>query len=149
MIRECFDLPFMAEKSVGRYWDSASPQDQKTLVDTFSRYTIANYAGRFDDYSGQTFDSLAEEPSTHGTVLVRTRLVGPTTEEVHLDYRLRFEGSKWRIIDVYFNGTVSELALRRSEYSSMIKREGFKALLDALDKRISDLAAAAPSGSAS
>jgi phospholipid transport system substrate-binding protein len=149
VMRDCFDLPFMAEKSVGRFWDTATPEDQKTLVDTFSRYTIANYAGRFDSYSGQSFESLAEEPSTHGTVLVRTRLVGPTTEEVHLDYRLRFEDGGWRIIDVYFNGTVSELALRRSEYSSMIRREGFKALLAALDKRIADLAAAAPAGSAS
>jgi phospholipid transport system substrate-binding protein len=150
VLQECFDLPFMAEKSVGRYWDDASPEEQKSLVDTFGRYTIANYAGRFDSYSGQSFESLAEEPSTHGTVLVRTRLMGPSTEEVHLDYRLRFEGASWRIIDVYFNGTVSELALRRSEYSSLIKREGFKALLAALDKRIADLAAAAPpAGSAS
>ena len=47
---------------------------------------------------------------------------------------------RWRIIDVYLNGTISELALRRSEYSSLIKREGFASLLAALDKRIDDLA---------
>ncbi len=44
------------------------------------------------------------------------------------------------IIDVYLNGTISELALRRSEYSSLIQREGFAALLTALDQRIDDLA---------
>jgi hypothetical protein len=38
------------------------------------------------------------------------------------------------------NGTVSELALRRSEYSSLIKREGFAALMSAINKRIDDLA---------
>jgi hypothetical protein len=38
------------------------------------------------------------------------------------------------------NGTISELALRRSEYSSLIQREGFAALLSALDQRIDDLA---------
>ena len=42
---------------------------------------------------------------------------------------------------MYLNGTVSELALRRSEYSSLIKRDGFKALLAALDERIDTLAA--------
>jgi phospholipid transport system substrate-binding protein len=45
----------------------------------------------------------------------------------------------WRIVDIYLNGTVSELALRRSEYSALIQREGFKALLAKLDERINDL----------
>jgi phospholipid transport system substrate-binding protein len=127
---ELFDLAFMAEKSVGRHWKTASPEDRAILVDTFSRYTIANYAGRFSSYSGQHFETLQEEPSARGTLLVRTRLVDPDGgDDVNLDYRLRAIDGSWKIIDVYLNGTVSELALRRSEYSSMIKREGFQALL--------------------
>ena len=59
-----------------------------------------------------------------------------------LDYRMRSVDGRWKIIDIYMNGTVSELALRRSEYSSLIKREGFKALLAALDERIESLATA-------
>ena len=51
---------------------------------------------------------------------------------------------EWKIIDIYLNGTVSELALRRSEYSSMIKREGFDSLIVALNDKITDLADAAP-----
>ena len=62
--------------------------------------------------------------------------------EVRLDgYRLRPDKQKgWKIIDVLLNGTVSELALRRSEYSSLIQREGFAALMTALNQRIDDLA---------
>jgi len=146
---ELFDLAFMAEKSVGRHWKTASPEDRAILVDTFSRYTVANYAGRFSSYSGQHFETLQEEPSARGTLLVRTRLVDPDGGDVvNLDYRLRSVGGSWRIIDVYLNGIVSELALRRSEYSSMIKREGFQALLVALDERIESLAEA-PTDSAS
>ena len=141
VIRELFDLDFMAQKTVGRHWKTASPADQQRLVDTFSRYTVANYAGRFSGWSGQEFQRLGEEPSARGTVLVRTKLLDPEGDDVQLDYRLRHtEERGWQIIDVYFNGTVSELALRRSEYSSMIKREGFEALLAALDERIEELA---------
>jgi phospholipid transport system substrate-binding protein len=62
-------------------------------------------------------------------------------EIVQLNYRLRpAEDDGWRIIDVLLNGTVSELALRRSEYSSLIQREGFTALMSAINKRIDDLA---------
>jgi phospholipid transport system substrate-binding protein len=140
VLRELFDLPFMAQKSVGRHWKTTSQEDQATLVDTFTRYTIANYAGRFHGYSGQHFETLGEEPSARGTRLVRTQLVNPEDDDVKLDYRLRDADGDWKIVDVYLNGTVSELALRRSEYSSMIKREGLEALLAALDERIESLA---------
>ena len=133
---------FMAEKIAGRHWKSMSPEERARLVDAFSRYTIANYAGRFSGWSGQEFQRLGEEPSARGTVLVRTKLLDPEGDDVQLDYRLRHtDEDGWQIIDIYFNGTVSELALRRSEYSSLIKREGFQALLAALDERIAELAA--------
>ena len=140
VLPEVFDLAFMAEKSVGRHWKTASPEDQVQLVDTFTRYIIATYAGRFTGWDGQEFHKLGQEPSARGTVLVRTRITDPNDEDVNLDYRLRQrEDGSWKIIDVYLNGTVSELALRRSEYSSLIKREGFAALLVKLDERIETL----------
>ena len=136
---ELFDLSFMAQKSVGRHWKTASEEDRKRLVDTFSRYTIANYAGRFEGYSGQEFETKGVEPSARGTMLVHSQLHDPEGDDVTLDYRLRQVDGSWRIIDVYFNGTVSELALRRSEYSSLIKRQGFEALLVALDDKIESI----------
>ena len=71
--------------------------------------------------------------------MVRTRIVPVDEDPVELDYRVRGADGSWRIIDVFMNGTVSELALRRSEYSALIKREGFTALLALLDERIDSL----------
>ena len=142
VLGELFDIPFMAEKSVGRHWRKANDADRKRLLDTFGRFTAANYAGRFDGYSGQIFETLGTQSSTHGTVIVQTRLVQTDGDIVLLDYRLRSVNGNWKIIDEYLNGTVSELALRRSEYSSLIQREGFAALLAALDEKITTLAAA-------
>src|SRR5262245_50625806 len=136
VLKETYDTAFMAEKSVGRHWKDAPPADREKLVDTFSRFMIANYAGRFDGYSGQSFQTVGEEPSAQGTVLVRTRLVEPQGEGVQLNYRLHPINGGWKIIDVYLNGTVSELALRRSEYASLIQREGWNAVIAALDQRI-------------
>lgn len=136
-----FDLDFMAQKSVGRHWKELKPEDQKRLTVTFRRFTLANYAGRFDGWSGQHFETVGEDASTHGTVIVKTRLVAPKDEDVQLNYRLRPVDGSWRIIDVYLNGTVSELALRRSENSSLVEREGIDSLLAALEQRISELAA--------
>lgn len=145
VLPDVFDLGFMAEKSVGRHWKTASPEDQKRLVDTFTRYIVANYAGRFTGWDGQKFEIQGDEPSARGTMLVRTRLTDPNREDVSLDYRLRkTDPSGWQIIDVYLDGTVSELALRRSEYSALIKREGFEALLARLDEHIETLSNDSP-----
>jgi phospholipid transport system substrate-binding protein len=141
VVNELFDLSFMAEKSIGRHWKTINEDQRSRLLTIFSRFTVANYAGRFSGHSGQIFETMKEEPSGHNTILVHSRLLGTDGDSVQLNYRLRQVDSRWRIIDVYLNGTVSELALRRSEYSSLIKREGFAALLSALDKRIDDFAA--------
>jgi phospholipid transport system substrate-binding protein len=140
VVRELFDLSFMAEKSMGKHWKSIGDADRTRMLEAFDRFTVANYAGRFNGYSGQSFETVKEEPSVRGTMLVHSRLLDGGGDAIQLNYRLRRVEDRWRIIDVYLNGTVSELALRRSEYSSLIKREGFAALLSALDKRIDELA---------
>ncbi len=140
VLLESFDLPFMAQKSVGRHWKKVSEAERAELVETFTRYMVANYAGRFHGYSGQSFETLGVEASARETLMVRTRLVDPTGDDVALDYRLRSHAGTWKIVDISLNGTVSELALRRSEYSSLIQREGFEALIVALNEKIETLA---------
>jgi phospholipid transport system substrate-binding protein len=144
-IPEFYDVGFMAEKSVGRHWKTASDTDRDRLRATFLRFMVANYAGQFDGYSGQHFETLGEEPAPMDTVLVRSRLVNPKKENVQLDYRVHQVDGKWKIIDVYLDGTVSELALRRSEFSGIVKREDFDALITAIDARIEALASGAES----
>lgn len=136
-----FDTPWMAEKSIGREWAQLAAPDRERLVNAFRRFTTANYAGRFDGYGGERFETLRDEPSLQSTMLVYSRLLESNGEVTELNYRLRQVGSDWRIIDVYLNGTVSELALRRSEYSSIIKRDGLEALIKALEGKISKLEA--------
>jgi phospholipid transport system substrate-binding protein len=138
---DAFDMDFMAEKSLGREWTVLSEEQKKRWCATFKELTRANYAARFNRYSGQTFEMLAEEPAARETVLVRTKVVDPADENVSINYRLHETEAGWEIIDVYLKGTVSELALRRSEYTSVLKRDGFEALISAVDRKIADLAA--------
>jgi phospholipid transport system substrate-binding protein len=142
VLRETYDLDFMAEKAVGRRWSTLSDADRQRWSALFARFTTANYAGRFVGYTGQKFETLGEEPAAADTTIVRTRLVNPSDKDVELNYRLRQTPAGWRIIDVYLDGTVSELALRRTEYATVLKRDGFDKLVALLDGKIADLAAA-------
>jgi len=140
-LRATFDLDFMAEKAVGRHWRELSEEDQARMRDIFTRFTLSTYASRFSGYSGERFETTAEQPAPRDTMFVRTRLVRTDGEApVEINYRLHRIEPGWRVIDVLLRGTVSELALRRSEYSSVIKRDGFEALLSELEEKIADLA---------
>jgi phospholipid transport system substrate-binding protein len=141
VIPRYFDVAFMAEKSVGQYWKSATEAERQRYLEAFLRFMVANYAGQFDGYTGQSFETLGEDPARMDTKIVRTKLIDPGDEDVELNYRMHQVDGSWKIIDVYLDGTVSELALRRSEFSGIVKRESFDALITALDQKIAKLAA--------
>lgn len=139
-VAAAYNLPFMARKSVGSTWSKLTDAERAQFLKLFGDLTVANYAGRFTGWSGEHFETLGSEPGVHDTILVKTQIVRPGDDNVTLDYRLHeTPGHGWQIIDVYMNGTISELALRRSEYTAMLRREGFPALVEALDKKITDL----------
>ncbi len=141
VMKTTFDLDVMAEKSLGQSWKKLTPADRARWRELFANFTIANYAANFDRFSGQTFKIAGEESSVDDSRLVKTRVVSPGQEDVALTYRLQNAGEGWRIIDVYLKGTVSELALRRSDFASTLERDGFEALAAAVRGKIADLAA--------
>jgi len=141
VIPRYFDVNEMARKSLGPHWNTLDDGSRQRYLDTFARFTVANYAGRFDGYSGQSFETLGESPGPRDTVIVKSRLIDPTDKNIDLNYRMHRVGDGWKVVDVYLDGTVSELALRRSEFVSIVKRQNIDALLVALDAKISKLAA--------
>ena len=141
IIDRAFDVPFMAEKVIGRHWNTLDEAARTRWTALFREFLVANYAGRFNDYSGQSFVDLGEEPSAFDTVLVRTRLLNAPEENVDLNYRMHKTDAGWRVIDVILKGTVSELALRRSDYTAVIDRDGFAALETYLRAKIGALQA--------
>lgn len=140
VMQEAFALDYMAEKSLGQRWSELSEADRATWRQLFGEFTVANYAANFDRFTGQRFDMLGEEVSTNDTTMVKTKVISPGADDVALTYRLQNIGGTWKIIDVFLKGTVSELALRRSDYASVFERNGFAALTIMLRGKITDLA---------
>jgi phospholipid transport system substrate-binding protein len=139
-VETAYDLDFMAKFVLGPEGKDLSAADQARWRETFERSTVATYAGRFTGWGGEEFKTLGEEPAAQDTVFVKSVLDRPDAEDVQLTYRLRKGDDGWKIVDVYNKGTVSELALRRSDYSSVLKREGFDKLVETVDAKIADYA---------
>lgn len=138
VITESFDFPFITQIVMGRYWDGLSESDRSKMIETFRRLTLATYASRFDGYSGESFRVSEVKEMNRGRMLVRTELTRPKDEPVQLDYVLQEEGGRWLIVNVVANG-VSDLSLKRADYGSIMKTEGFERLIGKLEAQISEL----------
>ncbi|MGH6982647.1 MAG: ABC transporter substrate-binding protein [Stellaceae bacterium] len=140
-VTRAFDLPLMTRITVGPQWAKTSADDRQKLVSAFSDYSIATYANRFDDYSGEKFDvSPQAAPSTGGDVIVHTKLVPGSGDPIELDYLMRQTSGTWKIVDVYLSGTISQLAAQRSEFTAVLRRGGAAALIQSLHEKVAQLA---------
>ena len=139
-IEKTFDIPFMARSSVGGYWDSMTPAQRQGLTEAFRSFTVANYAHAFDDFGGEKFVTGDEKQTPRKDTIVYTTLVKSDGGKVALNYLLRSDAGQAKVIDVYLDGAISQLAVRRSEYTSIIREKGVDALIDAIKKKAKDLA---------
>jgi phospholipid transport system substrate-binding protein len=133
------DLDKIARIVVGKEWEKLSEAQQTQLAEVFSKLSIASYAHNFKDYSGETFAFDTEEETTRGGVVIHTHLNIPDDKPVKFDYMLKENGDSWRIINIIANG-VSDLALKRSEYTTILQREGFDALIAKINEKIDNYA---------
>ena len=143
VITEDFNLPVMARIAVGGYWDKMSDAQRDAYLSAFSDFSVANYANRFDDYSGERFETLKESETSRGDTLVNTAIVKSDGDKVLINYLMRKDGDAWRVIDVFLTGSISELATRRSEYTSVIQHDGIDGLISAIKAKTQELMASA------
>jgi phospholipid transport system substrate-binding protein len=136
VINDVFDFPFIARVVVGRYWDGFSDEEKAEFVETFTRLSIATYACRFDGYSGERFEVVSSKETRRGRIMVRSILIKPKGDEIKLDYILHKNGNQWNIINIVANG-VSDLSLKRTDYTTFLKKEGFSNFIDKLNEKIS------------
>jgi phospholipid transport system substrate-binding protein len=135
-----FNMNDMMRTAAGSSWGSATPDQQQQMVSAFRKFSVANYASRFPRYEGENFEVVSERPGPNGSdKIVETRLTSGS-DKVDLNYLMRQNGSgQWRIVDVYLDGTISEMASRRSEFGSVLRSQGVPAFLQLLDQKSAQL----------
>ena len=134
-----YDFPYISKVVVGRHWKSFTAEQKSRFIEIFGKLSIATYANRFDGYSGERFKTISAEELKRGRRLVKTVLIKANGEEIELDYILHQNNDQWRIINVIAEG-VSDLSLKRADYTSYLKKEGFDALLKKLNEKIKEYA---------
>jgi phospholipid transport system substrate-binding protein len=139
VVDRVFNLPVILQVSVGPAWSSLPADQHAALLTAFRRYTIANYVNSFDNFNGQHFDISPETKSLpNGEQLAQTRIVSSSGESHELDYVMRQDGS-WKAVDVLADGSISRVAVQRSDFRRLVARGGAQALMDSLNQKTADL----------
>jgi phospholipid transport system substrate-binding protein len=139
-ITSTFDIGTMARLATGPSWSKFSGAQQAAVREAFGRFLVAEYAHQVSDYSGESFvvDPQTSPEARGGGEIVRTKLLQPGGRTVQINYLVR----GGRVIDVYLNGTISDLATRRDEFASILAGGGgADALVKTLRERTATLLA--------
>ena len=143
-IDRVFDLPAILRLSVGPSWAGLPPADQTTLLTAFRRYTVANYVNSFDSYNGQRIDVQPDtKPLPNDEQLVQTKIFSASGETHEIDYVMRQETREWRAVDVLADGSISRVAVQRSDFRRLVMQGGAHALIESLNQKTSDLSGGA------
>lgn len=131
-IETSFDLQTTVRVATGSAWRKASGSAKEKLLDAFRHWSISNYASQFKGFSGQAFKTHGERPGPQRTQLVKTDIERPGKKPVGLTYVLKKKDKKWRIVDILLLNSISQLAVRRSEYRGILKNGGIERLVATL-----------------
>lgn len=134
VIHRSFDIASMARLSVGPSWPSLTDAQRQQMTESYGRYISAIYADRFDGYAGQKFEVMGEQPAPAG-VMVKSQITKANGEPVKVDYLMRRSSDSWLISDIYVDGAISEIAMRRSEFAAIVRSEGIQGLITALNRK--------------
>ena len=127
-----FDFERMTALAMGRNWRTATPEQQKQLVEQFRTLLVRTYSGALNQYRDQTFDfkPLRADPSS-SDVIVKTEVVRSGQAPVQIDYGMERKDGTWKAYDVIVGG-VSLVTNYRDEFASQIQSGGIDGLIKAL-----------------
>lgn len=138
VLKQTFNFPVMAGISSGSHWRGFSAEQKANLSDAFGRMSIGTFANRFDGFGGERFEVTGEEPGPRGTVLVRNKLIKSDGDAIEINYLTKDYSGEWRVVDVYLDSKFSELAVKRSEYTSVLDKEGLDGLIARIETKLAE-----------
>ncbi len=122
LLQDSFDMNTIGRFSLGRYWRTSTAAQQREYLSLFEDMIIDVYARRFSDYQGEGFETRGYRRDGRDTI-VSSVIIPDRGSNVQVDWRVRYNNGRYRVIDVIVEG-VSMAVTQRSDFSSVIQRGG-------------------------
>ena len=129
-----FDFLRITQFAMGRNWAKATPQEQKEIVEQFSRLLTRTYSNAIASLKELDVEvKSAKANSNANDVTVKTQMIG-RPQPVAIDYSLINSAGGWKVYDVTVEG-ISLIAAYRDEFGSLVSSSGVSGLIDVLKKK--------------
>ena len=124
LLKNNFAVKAIGRWVLGRYWRKATNEEKEEYNKLFEDLIVATYVNRFEEFSGETLKVVKAINQNGKDAIVKSEIVRPAGQPpVRVDWRVRAPNGTYKIVDVLVEG-VSMSQTQRSEFSSVIKREG-------------------------
>lgn len=143
VVDQVFDLPRILRVSVGSYWNSLPADQQQKLLAVFRSFIIATYVANFHSYNGEVSQISAQTRPVGSLQVVASSLVKPSGDSLRIDYVMRQASAGWKIQDILLDGTISRVAVQRSDFASLLSDGNASQLIASLEQKVSTLSSGA------
>lgn len=131
LLRDGFAVNTIARFALGRYWRTATPELREEYLALFQDFVLDIYSKRLNAFSGESFTILESIAIDGSDTMVSTEISGGDGPPIRVDYRVRSQNDVFQIVDVLVEG-ISLIVTQRSEFASIINRDGLEGLMDKL-----------------
>jgi phospholipid transport system substrate-binding protein len=134
-----FDYNEMAKRSLGKHWAPLTSEEKTRFVDLFAALLENSYAGKIESYNNEKIVYVKELlDGDHAEI--KSKVVTAKRDEFTLDYRMIRQNGRWMAYDVVIEG-ISLVSNYRSQFSRIIKTNGYAGLVKKLEGKNNELKA--------
>lgn len=127
-----FDLPLITRLVVGRYWRKANEEQKQAFTIVFEQHIVKVYTSQLGVYRDEKVEVRNVAARTDKDTIVSTEVMREADPPLRIDWLVRERDGDYRIIDLAAEG-VSMMTTKRSEFSSVIARDGMDGLIQQLE----------------
>lgn len=136
VIERNVDVPTIAKFCLGRFWSSATADQQQRYLVLFHKVLLNNIAGHLGEYRGVSY-TLTGTRKQGEDALVGTIMKRPNAPDANVRWVVSARGGSPKVVDVVAEGTSLRLT-QRQDYASYLQQNGnnIDALLSALGRQL-------------
>ncbi|WP_148717139.1 MlaC/ttg2D family ABC transporter substrate-binding protein [Chitinolyticbacter meiyuanensis] len=138
------DYTRMTALAVGRYWKTATPEQQQALTREFRTMLVRTYLSALTVYKNAQVEVKGSRPGqTENEQSVRSEVSLPGQKVIPIDFSFEKGNAGWKVYDISVDG-ISFIVNNRNQFSAVIRKDG----VDGLIKQLADRNNAAKNGTA-
>ena len=132
IIEDTYAIKKMSKIILGKYWSEASDIEKNEFSKKFVEFISSNYLKRFANVNKLEIKYEKTEEIGEKYIMVFTQFKFTINDSLKINYLLIRDEKNWKIFDVLLDGSISEIATKKSEFNKILEKGGINSLIKIL-----------------